>query len=722
MQKNDILSRVFQRLTMLFAGLLFVTASAFANSYYKYVGETFYLPIPDAPGANAYVNSWSYSCTNSSVSITNGGSSSPSSAVITSYFSGTVTIECFYSYVTYINGYPRGGTGRTYHMVTCRSNDISISAPKHTLDVGESMQMTYSFSAITYDARPEIDWKSSNSSVATVDYSGRVAARQAGCTTISAKSNLGGNVASYEIEVRKIDPTSVSISPSLTAYVGESFSVDVTLYPSNAQTSLTWHSANTKVASVSGGSVKGLDEGKTTIYCTTSNGIRSNDCEVTVYYRTATGVKVSSPSLYVPIGESRTLSWSPVPSNARTSVTWKSDKPSIATVSQSGSVKGVNPGVTTVRVTTDNGKTASCTVTVPPDPDNISLPEKVSLYLGRTRSLKLTTTPADAYTKCVWSSSDADVASVTADGTINARHPGRTVITAKTQNGKVSRCAVEVPEPTFMLNLWQCAGEKMTFPLSEKPKITEKDGVLFVSTTKAEFEMPAAALRKFTVADAFANEVPSAISLTPELTLAYKERSPIQLTFYPLGYDVETTLRWQSSDSRVATVTDKGEVYGRHPGQCDITATTANGKQSKCHVTVLGHDAYLVLWPWSGEKVEYHLSTSPRIKHSDGRFWVISDDVEIGYPESEVRKFTLGGDFMDVPTGVDEAIPGNDDFGLTLSQARPGSSVSIFALGGQLVETFTVGADGEWHYSLDGQPAGVYIIKTESTTIKIHKK
>lgn len=584
------------------------------------------------------------------------------------------------------------------------------------------MQMKYELSTITYDARPEIEWESSNWNVASIDYSGRVTAQKSGRATISAQSNLGGNVAHFEIEVRNVDPTNVSISSSLTTYVGESSSVNVTLYPSNAQTSLTWHSTNTNVASVSGGSVSGLDEGKTKVYCVTSNGIRSNDCEVTVYYRTATGVNVSSSSLYLPIGESRTLSWSPVPSNARTSVTWESDDSSIAKVSQSGSVRGIKAGVTKVRVTTDNGKTASCTVTVPPDPDDISLPGKVSLYMGRTRSLKLTTTPADAYTKCVWSSLDADVASVSADGTVNALHPGNTVITVKAQNGKSSKCRVEVPEPAFMLNLWQRAGEKMAFPLSEKPRITEKDGVLFVSTTKAEIEILASDLRKFTVADAFTNEVPSAISLTPELTLAYKEQAPIQLTFYPLGYDVETTVRWQSSDSKIASVTDKGEVRGRHPGQCDITATTANGKQSTCHVTVLGHDAYLVLWPWSGEKVEYHLSTSPRIKHRDGQFWVISDEVEIGYPESEVRKFTLGGDFMDVPAGLGDIVPDNDDFGLTLSQARPGSSVSIYALGGQLVETFTVGADGEWHYSLDGQPAGVYIIKTESTTIKIHKK
>lgn len=717
--KRISLCLLSQRIVFL---IFFLSSSSitFADSYYKYVGETFYLPIPSVPSSNAVVSSWSFSCTDSHIRITNGGSSEPSEAVITSYFSGSVIIECYYSYTSYFNGYPHGGTGKAYHTVTCRSNDISISANKRILQVGETMQMSYKFSTITYESQPVVKWES-NSDAVTVDRTGYVVARKSGRATISASSNLGGNIARYDIEVEKNDPTDISIPYSLTAYVGETTDIDVSLYPSDAETTLSWYNTNQNIASVSNSSITGKDEGKTTIYCVTSNGISSNDCEVTVYYRTATGVKISSSTLSVPIGESRTLSCTPVPSNARTSVTWESDNPSVATVSQSGIVQGIKQGHATISVTTDNGYKASCDVTVPPDPDKISIPEKVSLYLGRTRTLKLAVLPSEAYCKCQWNSSDKSVATVTSEGKVTAVHPGNTVISVKSQNGKTASCKLEVPEPSFKLNVWYSSGEQMAFPLSEHPVITEKDGVLVAETKKMSVSIAASDLRKFTIADEFTNELPTKISLPSELTIEYKERRQLDCLLYPTDYDIETTLQWTSSDTRTATVSSTGAVTGIHPGECYITVTASNGKTSSCHVTVLGHDAYLVLWQWNGEQVKYHLGTYPRIKYSDGRLIVISDEVELSYPATDVRKFTLDG-LNESPTGIDEIYPDNGEFGFTMSKGRPGSTVNIYTIDGHLLDTFAIGDDGELHYSLDNMPAGIYIISTESTKLKILKK
>ena len=48
--------------------------------------------------------------------------------------------------------------------------------------------------------------------------------------------------------------------------------------------------------------------------------------------------------------------------------------------------------------------------------------------------------------------------------------------------------------------------------------------------------------------------------------------------------------------------------------------------------------------------------------------------------------------------------------------------VSIYDMSGRKVAMHTVGADGSLQYSLSDQPAGIYLIKTETTTIKIIKK
>ena len=63
---------------------------------------------------------------------------------------------------------------------------------------------------------------------------------------------------------------------------------------------------------------------------------------------------------------SETLTATVAPDNATNKkVTWKSDKPEIATVDASGKITGVKEGEATITVTTeDGGKTATCKVTV----------------------------------------------------------------------------------------------------------------------------------------------------------------------------------------------------------------------------------------------------------------------------------------------------------------------------------------------------------------------
>lgn len=53
-----------------------------------------------------------------------------------------------------------------------------------------------------------------------------------------------------------------------------------------------------------------------------------------------------------------------IPVDAQTTLTWTSDDANIATVDSNGQVTGVAEGTTTIRVTTDNGLTASCQIKV----------------------------------------------------------------------------------------------------------------------------------------------------------------------------------------------------------------------------------------------------------------------------------------------------------------------------------------------------------------------
>lgn len=151
-----------------------------------------------------------------------------------------------------------------------------------------------------------------------------------------------------------------------------------------------------------------------------------------------------------------------------------------------------------------------------------------------------------------------------------------------------------------------------------------------------------------------------------------------------------------------------------------VLAMHAQNGRLPAEVTEPGGDVWLLLWQKDGMIAAYHVDTHPRIKYSDGDFLIISDEVEIAYPEAEVRKFTLVKDLTDYEDAIGRVPEDGGDF--AFDKARPGSIVSIYDMSGRKVGSHTVGADGSLQYSLENQPAGIYIIKTETTTIKIIKK
>ena len=81
------------------------------------------------------------------------------------------------------------------------------------------------------------------------------------------------------------------------------------------------------------------------------------------------GVELNKSQLTLEIGETATLVATVLPDNATDkTVTWSSDKPAVATVTE-GLVTAKTEGVATITVTTkDGGKTATCVVTVIPLP------------------------------------------------------------------------------------------------------------------------------------------------------------------------------------------------------------------------------------------------------------------------------------------------------------------------------------------------------------------
>lgn len=102
--------------------------------------------------------------------------------------------------------------------------------------------------------------------------------------------------------------------------------------------------------------------GKVNIVAKNVNGLTAV-CEVTVTSQPVSSVSVLS-SLSLEVGGTYTLTPTVYPSNAETTFTWSSDNSNVATVSNSGKVTAKSAGVANIKVTTDNGKSATCIVTV----------------------------------------------------------------------------------------------------------------------------------------------------------------------------------------------------------------------------------------------------------------------------------------------------------------------------------------------------------------------
>lgn len=220
-----------------------------------------------------------------------------------------------------------------------------------------------------------VEWKSDDTSVATVDTSGKVTAVAQGNTTITATAADGsGEKATCSVTVNAaatVPVESVSLDKtSLELTEGETTRLTATVEPDNATNkNVTWSSSNSAVATVDqNGNVEAVGAGIANITVTTVDQSKTATCEATVTAATVpvTGVTLNKTSTSLYVGDTETLTATAEPSDATNkNVTWSSDDTSVATVDASGLVTAVAPGTAVITVTTaDGGKTATCTVTV----------------------------------------------------------------------------------------------------------------------------------------------------------------------------------------------------------------------------------------------------------------------------------------------------------------------------------------------------------------------
>jgi len=111
--------------------------------------------------------------------------------------------------------------------------------------------------------------------------------------------------------------------------------------------------------------------------------------------------------------------------NPPQSITWASNKPSIASVSGSGLITGRSPGTASITATTASGLQKTITITV--QAVRIST-NSITLFVGGATRISASVVPGGS--NIVWSSSNPGVATVS-NGSITAKNPGITTISVQ---------------------------------------------------------------------------------------------------------------------------------------------------------------------------------------------------------------------------------------------------------------------------------------------------
>jgi uncharacterized protein YjdB len=484
---------------------------------------------------NATNTAVAWTTSNGSVATVNG------SGLVTAVANGSCTIT-----VTTASG-SRTATCALTVVTVVSVTGVSLNQSSASLVTGATAQLVATVAPVGATVQT-VAWTSSNLAVATVSESGLVTAVAAGSATITVTTGDGGFTATCLVAVYVpplVPVTGVVVAPT-TATIVPSGTVQLTATVSPAGASnktLTWSSNSPNATVNQSGLVRGISAGAATVSATTTDGGKVASCIVTV---TGPVIILLNPSTFTTTVGSTTNVNASVnrPGLAANAVSWSSANPSVAAVPGTGSVKGGNGSTTTIGVgvigvgngtttitCTGFGVTVTATVTVTTSVSSVSLNvTNLRMAVGSTFLAVATVAPAGASNKAVtWTSSVPSVATVGVGGLVRAIGNGSTSIRATTvEGGKSAAAVISVATP-----------------------------VTGVSLNVSSLRINRGGSRAL-----LANVAPANAS--------------------------NISVRWSSTNSRVASVTGSGVVRGVGSGTATVRATTVDGGfVASCVVTVV---------------------------------------------------------------------------------------------------------------------------------------
>ena len=480
----------------------------------------------------------------------------------------------------------------------------------------------------------DVQWESSNASVATVSSSGLVTGISVGSATLTVRfiDNVGWKDALGTVMLRVSDQkvSSVAINPQIiNVGIGQSSQILAVSKDANGDTitglSIAWASSNVAVATVSStGLVTGVSKGESTIIASVGGVSASGSVLVTDV--SASSIEITPNKGTLSIGQSSQLSarLKDAQGNivAGRDVSWSSSDTAIVTVSNAGMLTAISDGESTITASVE-GVSGFATVTVSGAPvASISVSaQSASISVGQTQ--QLTASVSDAGGNILndrimsWTTSNEASATVSNAGLVTGIALGSSTITG-TSEGKSATVVVEVSvSPVSSVSVTPqsvklSAGQ--TQQLSET--VTDKDGnvlsgfvIIWSSTNSASVTVsntglitgiaPGSSSITATIegkiATASVNVTKAAVSsigLKPNLSVVrIDENQQVIATVKSTsgGELLGVRLNWSSSDSSIATVSTTGVVTGKSVGTATIIVSFG-GVTAQAKIEVIDPD------------------------------------------------------------------------------------------------------------------------------------
>lgn len=479
-------------------------------------------------------------------------------------------------------------------------------------------------------ADPKVEWSSLDPSVAVVSEDGVVRGVGYGIARINARA---GGVSQTVSVLVQATAASVEIEPergTLTAF-GDTLRLRAVARDEGGnvigEAGIAWTSLSPGVASVDDrGLVTARGNGEALIVASAA-GV-ADTALVAVEQRPA-AVTITPNAFTIAVGSTTQLAATAADANGhaieKTSFTWSSSNPGVASVDGSGRVRGVSVGTATITARAGN-RTASATVTVSSTPvGSVSVsPAEASVQAGSAVQLTAQVKdPAGNILKdrpVTWSSSDTTVATVSVSGLVRGIKAGAATITAASggKSGSAQVMVTAAPssqvarvEITPAADTLDALGAKTQFTarayggdggllsgaritwISLHPNIATVDSMGIVTARAVGAALIVAAAPccgKADTARVLVRQVAASVEVSPtsrgiEVGASYR----LEATAKDANGHVvpDAKFSWTSSNSSVAVVDQTGLVTGIAIGSATITVTSS-GKTASAQINVTG--------------------------------------------------------------------------------------------------------------------------------------